>query len=78
MFYFKSFYFLCMYMFMGIVSRIDKGLVASSSSVGGSGTLHMVSILFMKKYFSRLEKFLEILPVIHRFFSHFFFVLGRG
>ena len=35
MFYFKLFQFLCMYMFMGLVSRIVNGMVASSSSVGG-------------------------------------------
>ena len=40
MFYFKSFQFLCMHMFMGLVDRIVNGMVASSSSVGGSGTLH--------------------------------------
>ena len=32
--------FLCMHMFMGIVSWIVNGMVASSSPVGGSGTLH--------------------------------------
>ena len=30
---------LCMYMFMGLVARIVNGMVASSSLVGGSGTL---------------------------------------
>ena len=30
-------FYVCM--FMGLVSRIDKGMVASSSSVGGSGML---------------------------------------
>ena len=33
------FQILCMHMFMGLVARMVKGLVASSSSVGGSGTL---------------------------------------
>ena len=35
--------FMCM--FMGLASRIDKGMVASSSPVGGSGTLHINFIL---------------------------------
>ena len=39
MFYFKAFQFLCMYMFMGLVTRIVNGMVVSSSSVGGLGTL---------------------------------------
>ena len=39
MFYFKAFQFLCMYMFMGLVAQIVNGMVASSSSVKGSGTL---------------------------------------
>ena len=39
MFYFKSFHFLCMYMFMGLVSWIVNGMLASSSPVEGSGTL---------------------------------------
>ena len=43
MFYFKVFQFLCMYMFMGLVSRIVNGMVASSSSIGGSETLHLFS-----------------------------------
>ena len=39
MFYFKAFQFSCMYMFMGLVSRMVNGMVASSSPVEGSGTL---------------------------------------
>ena len=34
---------LCMHMFMGLVSWIDNGLVASSLMVEGSRTLQMIS-----------------------------------
>ena len=34
----KHFNFMCM--FMGLVSRVDNGMVASSSPFKGSGTLH--------------------------------------
>ena len=40
MFYVQSFQFLWMHMFMGLVSRIVNSMVASSSPVEGSGTLH--------------------------------------
>ena len=39
MFYFKAFQFLCMYMFMGLVSQIVNCMVVSYSPVGGSRTL---------------------------------------
>ena len=35
-----STFYVCM--FMGLVARIDNGMVASSSSVGGSGTLQSI------------------------------------
>ena len=39
MFYFKSI-LVFMYMFMGLVYRIDNGMVVSSSPIRGLGTLH--------------------------------------
>ena len=33
---------LCMHMFMGLVARIDNGMVASSALVRGSGTLQFL------------------------------------
>ena len=35
----KHFTSVCMHMFMGLVVRIDNGMVASSTPVGGSGML---------------------------------------
>ena len=35
-----------MYIFMGLVSRLDIGMVASSSPVGGSGKLHVDCVDF--------------------------------
>ena len=42
-----------MYMFVGLVSRIDNGMVASSSLVEGSGTLH---------YFCSMSLYWESIP----------------
>ena len=44
MFYFKAFQFFYVCMFMGLVSQIVNGMVASSSSVRGSRMLQLSSI----------------------------------
>ena len=46
MFYFNAFFFniLWMHMFMRLVSRMVKAMVASSSPIGGSGTLQALGV----------------------------------